>query len=212
MVAATSSRPGRPNLWVPSTLLLLTVLLFGHDLPARADRMGPGVLVAKAQWTSAWIGLHWLAVASEPSAETLLRLDPELHTARAQEAARWLASFGSDQKRLRWAVVVVQREPNTLALLHLAVRDAIAGDQCDLLQAAVAAARTLPIDSPARRSMADEFATSDALTHWGATSIAAGRKVARTARLERAARTLRSGAGARGAKPAIANRSRACLP
>jgi hypothetical protein len=212
VVAATSSRPGRPNLWVLSTILLLTVLLFGHDLPTRADRVGTDVLVAKVRWTSAWIGLHWLALASEPSAETLLRLDPELRTAQAQEAARWLARFGSHQKRLRWAVVVMKREPNTLALLRLAVRDAITADQCDLLRAAVATARTLPTDSPARRSLADEFATSDALTHWGATSVAAGRKVAHTARLERAARSLRSGAVARGAKPVNGIRSRACLP
>jgi hypothetical protein len=123
----------------------------------------------------------------------LVSLDPELRTHRAREAARWLAQSAADRRqRLRWAARLARRDPDSLPLLQLAVRTAVAGRRCDLLRAAVTAAQTLPANSPARRDLANEFATRDALDRWGGIALHAGRKVARTDRLQRAARMLRS--------------------
>jgi hypothetical protein len=120
-------------------------------------------------------------------------MDPELRTHRAREAARWLAQSAPDQRqRLRWAARLARRDPASLPLLQLAVRTAVAGRRCDLLRAAVTAAQALPANSPARRDLANEFATGHAVDRWGSTAVQAGRKVARTDHLRRAARMLRS--------------------
>src|SRR5262245_60620260 len=98
MGSATSARLTRPPIWLLSTMLLLSVLLLGYTLPARPDRIGPGLLTAKLQWSGSWLSLHWLGLLPQPSAETLVRLDPELVTQQGQEAARWLAQSASDQQ------------------------------------------------------------------------------------------------------------------
>jgi hypothetical protein len=193
MITATPARPAHPALWLLLAALLVGLLLSSHDLPARRDRVGPRILAARLQWTAAWVSLKWLGLLPAPSAEMLVRLDPELRTHRAREAARWLARSAPDQRqRLRWAAKLARRDPDTLPLLQLAVRAGVAARRCDLLRAAVTAAQTLPANSPARRDLADEFATRHALARWGSTAVQAGRKVARTGRLQRAARTLRS--------------------
>jgi hypothetical protein len=155
--------------------------------------VGPRVLGARLQWTTAWVSLKWLGLVPAPSAQMLVSLDPQLRTHRAREAARWLARSAAGQRqRLRWAARLARRDPDSLPLLQLAVRTAVAGRRCDLLRAAVTAAQTLPANSPARRDLANEFATRDALDRWGSIALHAGRKVARTDRLQRAARMLRS--------------------
>jgi hypothetical protein len=193
MITSTRSRPARPTAWPLLAGLLISLLLSSHDLPTRTDRVGPRVLGARLQWTTAWVSLKWLGLVPAPSAQMLVRLDPELRTHRAREAARWLAKSAPDQRqRLRWAARLARRDPDSLPLLQLAVRTAVAGRRCDLLRAAVTAAQTLPATSPARRDLANEFATHDALDRWGSVALQAGRKVARTDRLQRAARMLRS--------------------
>jgi hypothetical protein len=206
MITATPTRSARPAPWLLLAALLVGLLLSSHDLPASRDRVGPRILAARLQWTAAWVSLNWLGLLPAPSAETLVRLDPDLRTHRAQNAARWLARSAPDlRQRLRWAARLADRDPDTLPLLRLALRTAVAAHRCDLLRAAVAAAQTLPANAPARRDLADEFATRQALTRWGAAALQAGRRVAWTGRLQRAARTLRSappGAGrGRGSAP-----------
>ena len=193
MITSTPSRPAHPAVWPLLAGLLIGLLLSSHDLPTRTDRVGPKVLAARLQWTTAWVSLKWLGLVPAPSAQILVRLDPELRTHRAWEAAHWLAQSAPDQRqRLRWAARLAGRDPASLPLLQLAVRTAVAGRRCDLLRAAVTAAQTLAANSPARRDLANEFATRDALDRWGSIVLQAGRKVARTDRLQRAARMLRS--------------------
>jgi hypothetical protein len=152
----------------------------------------PKVLAARLQWITAWVSLKWLGLVPAPSAQMLVRLDPELRTHRTREAARWLARSAPDQRqRLRWAARLARRDPDSLPLLQLTVRTAVAGRQCDLLRAALTAAQALPANSPARRGLANEFATRDAFDRWGSIARQAGRKVARTDRLQRAVRMLR---------------------
>jgi hypothetical protein len=193
MITSAPARPAHPGVWLLLAGLLVGLLLSSHDLPARTDRVGPKVLAARLQWTTAWVSLKWLSLAPAPSAEMLVHLDPELRTHRAREAAGWLARSAPDQRqRLRWAAKLARQDPESLPLLQLAVRTAVAGRRCDLLRAAVSAAQTLQANTPARRDLANEFATRDALDRWGSTALQAGRKVARTSGLQRAARILRS--------------------
>jgi hypothetical protein len=195
MLVPPSTRPERPKPWLALTACLLGVLVFSHDLPAKPDRVGPAVLGAKLQWTAAWASLHWLGLLPAPSAGSLVQLDPELRSARAQEAARWLARHASLQQRLRWAAMLTARNPNDLPLLRQTTRDALRTGRCDLLRAAVAAGRTLPAGSTTRRAIADEFAAPDAVTRWGSTASHAARRIASTARPNGATRTPRSSAG-----------------
>lgn len=211
-MTATPARPARPTVWLLLVALLVGLVLSSHDLPVRRDRAGLRILAAKVQWTTAWVSLKWLGLLPSPSAELLVRLDPELRTRRGREAAHWLAQSAPDQRqRLRWAARLTRRDPNNLPLLQQAVRAAIAARRCDLLRAATSAAQVLPANSPARRDLANEFASRHALDRWGSVAIRAGRKVAPTTRLARAARTLRSASARAGpARGSTRGQLRAC--
>jgi hypothetical protein len=211
MMTATPARPARPTVWLLLVALLVGLLLSSHDLPVRRDRVGPRILAARLQWTTAWVSLKWLGLLPAPSAELLVRLDPELRTHRGREAAHWLAQSAPDQRqRLRWAARLARRDPDNLPLLQRAVRAAIGARRCVLLRAATSAAQALPANSPGRRDLANEFASRHALDRWGSIAIRAGRKVALTPRLARAARLLQASARSGHARGGTRARSSAC--
>ena len=112
MLDQPSRRPEHHKPWLVLTVCLLGVLISSHDLPAKPERVGPAVLGAKLQWTAAWGSFHWLGLLPSSSAASLVRLDPELHSDRAQEAARWLARHGPEPQRPRWAAMVAARNPH----------------------------------------------------------------------------------------------------
>jgi hypothetical protein len=209
MLDQPSSRPERHKPWLVLTVCLLGVLISSHDLPAQSGRVGPAVLGAKLQWTVAWGSFHWLGLLPSSSAASLVRLDPELHTDRAQEAARWLARHGPEPQRPRWAAMVAARNPTDLPLLHQTIHDALRTGRCELLRAAVAAGQALPTGSTTRNAIAEEFATPDALTRWGNTARDAGRTLV-TGKPNTAKNTRRSATG-RGTD-AHRTRSSACNP
>lgn len=209
MLDQPSTRPERHKPWLALTICLLDVLVSSHDLPAQPDRVGPAVLGAKLQWTAAWGSFHWLGLLPSSSAASLVQLDPELHSGRAQEAARWLARHASQQQRPRWAAMLAARSPHDLPLLRQTTRDALRTGRCDLLRAAIAAGQALPTGSTARSAIAEEFATPDALTRWGDTARHAARTLA-TGEPDTAKKTRRSATGyGTGAHRA---RSSACVP
>lgn len=211
MITATPARPARSAVWLLLAVLLVGLLISSHDLPARRDRAGPRILAAKLQWTTAWVSLKWLGFLPAPSAELLVRLDPELRSHRAREAAHWLAQSAPDHRqRLRWAARLARRDPNNLQLLRRAVRAAIGTHRCDLLRAATSAAQALPAKSPARRDLANEFASRHALDRWGSIAIRAGRKVAPTTRLARAAHMLQASARVGHARGSTKGRVNVC--
>lgn len=211
----TTLLPARSRRGLTSLLLtaaLLTVLLRSYEMPVMGDRTGLPLLAAKLHWTTAWTGYRWSALLRAPSARALVRLDPHLRSTSARAAARWLGQRAPDPKeRLHWASVLTARDLVNLPLLRQAVRAGVASDRCELLRAAVEAARTLPPGSTARRQLAGEFVSRQALARWGPASVKAARQVARTRRVERAARTLiaRSGRGHGPSK--VWQRSGACL-
>lgn len=209
MLDQPSRRPERHKPWLVLTVCLLGVLVSGHDLPAKSDRVGPAVLGAKLQWTAAWGSFHWLGLLPSPSAGSLVRLDPELRSGRAREAARWLARHASQQQRPRWAAMLAARNPHDLPLLRQTIRDALRTGRCELLRAAVAAGQALPMGSSARSAIAEEFATPDALARWGNTARDAARTLA-TGRPDTATRTRRSATGH--GTGAHRTRASACTP
>jgi hypothetical protein len=204
-----SRRRERSGPWLVLTVCLLGVLVSSHDLPAKSDRVGPSVLGAKLRWTAAWGSFHWLGVLPSPSAGTLVNLDPELRSDRAQEAARWLAHHAPRQQRPHWAAILAVRNPHDLPLLRQTTRDAIRSRRCDLLHAAVAAGQGLAPGSTARGVIAEELTTPDALTRWGSTAREAGRTVA-TGSPNTATTTRRSATGH--GTGAHRTRSSACIP
>jgi hypothetical protein len=155
MLDPPPERPARRNAWILLTACLLGVLVASHDLPARPDRVGPAVLGARLQWTLAWGSFHWLGLLPRPTAGSLARLDPELRSDRAQEAARWLARHGPRAERPRWAAMLAARHPEDLPLLRQTIRDALASGRCDRLRAAVAAGQAAPPGSAARSAITD---------------------------------------------------------
>jgi hypothetical protein len=210
-MTATPARPAHPTVWLLLVVLLVGLLLSSHDLPTRRDRVGPRVLAARLHWTTAWVSLKWLGFLPAPSAEQLVRLDPELRTHRGREAAHWLARSAPDlRQRLRWAARLARRDPDNLPLLQRAVRAAIGARRCDLLRAATSAAQALPANSPARRNLANEFASRHAVNRWGTIAIRAGHKVAPTGRLARAARMLQASARAGHTRASTRGRVSAC--
>ena len=209
MLDQPSRRPERHKPWIVLLVCLLGVLISSRDLPAQPDRVGPAVLGAKLQWTAAWGSFHWLGLLPSSSAASLVRLDPELYSDRAQEAARWLARHGSRQQRPHWAALLATRNPNNLPLLHQTIRDALRTGRCDLLRAAVAAGQALPTGFTTRNAIAEEFATPDALTRWGNTARHAGRALV-TGKPNTAKNTRRSASG-RGTG-AHRTRSSTCIP
>src|SRR4029450_4840323 len=115
MIPSTRSRPARPAIWPLLAGLLVGLLLSSHDLPTRTDRVGPRVLGARLEWTTAWVSLKWLGLVPAPSAQMLVSLDPELRTHRAREAARWLAQSAADRRqRLRWGAGLARGDPDSL--------------------------------------------------------------------------------------------------
>jgi hypothetical protein len=209
MLDQPSSRRERHKPWLALMVCLLGVLLSSHDLPAQPDRVGPAVLGAKLQWTAAWGSFHWLGLFPSSSAASLVRLDPDLHSRRAQEAARWLARHGSQLHRPRWAAMLAARNTNDLALLRQTIRDVLRTGRCDLLRAVVAAAKALPMGSTTRNAIAEELATPDALTRWGNDARGAAR-ILLTGKPNIATTTQRSATG-RGIG-AHRTRSSACIP
>jgi hypothetical protein len=209
MLDQPSRRPDHHKPWLVLTICLLGVLISSHDMPAKPERVGPAVLGAKLQWTATWGSFHWLGLLPSSSAASLVRLDPELHSDRAQEAARWLARHASQEQRPHWAARIAARNPHDLPLLRETIRDALKTGRCDVLRAVVATAQALAIGSAARSAIADEFTTPDALTRWGSTARTAGRTIA-NGRPNPATTTRRSATGH--GTGANRTRSSACVP
>jgi hypothetical protein len=182
MLVPPSTRPERGRSWLVLTVCLLAVLVSSSDLPSRPDRVGPAVLGAKLRWTVAWTSLHWLGLLPSPSAGLLVRLDPELRSGRAREAARWLAGHASDPERIRWAAALAARSPGDVGLLRRVVRAALDTGRCDLLRAVIAAGSSLPVGSAARTATADELAAPQTATRWGRAATDAGRRLSGTDR------------------------------
>jgi hypothetical protein len=182
MLVPPSTRPERGRHWLVLTICLLLVLVSSGDLPSRPDRIGPAVLGAKLRWTVAWTSLHWLGLLPSSSAGSLVRLDPELRSGRAREAARWLAGHTSDRERIRWATALAVRSPGEVGLLRQVIRGALDTGSCDLMQAVVTAGSSLPAGSAARAAIADELAAPQTATRWGRAATDAGHRLAGTDR------------------------------
>jgi hypothetical protein len=213
MTTLLPARSNRGVTWLLLTAALLTILLFGYEMPVAGDRTGLPLLVAKLRWTTARTGYQWSALLRPPSARTLVQLDPQLRSTQAQAAARWLAQWAPDPKeRMRWASVLTARDPKALPLLRQAVRAGLASGRCELLRAAVDAATVLPRGSMARREIADEFVGRKALARWGSTSVKAAHQVARTRRVERAARALLASSRRGHGQSEVWQRSGRCIP
>jgi hypothetical protein len=155
-------------------LLLLGVLAISRDMPT-ASASGIELLPMKLRWSLAWAGLHTTESPLTPLAAHLtLAMDSGLHTALGREAAGFLARNGAVRDRLRWSAALARTDRRSLPLLVRAVDAALETTDCELLDAAVQAAQSVPRGDRAR--VAREFGRSR-FAHWGATALRSGLRI-----------------------------------
>jgi hypothetical protein len=130
--------------------LLSTTLLATH-LGANDDRGPRRLLAVPLNRLIAWADLN-LQLAPRQGAERALRLDPELRTGLGRQGARWFATDGTPNERLRYALALAMRDSRELPLLRSAVNAARCSADPRLWKATVAtAARArLPLEKTSK--------------------------------------------------------------
>jgi hypothetical protein len=209
---ALDHRPPRRQCYGTVTLTLVLLVLFAsRDMP-EGDAHGAERLGRRIGWAIGRGSLARRSPLSWPGAALILRLDPSLETSLGRRAAAFQAVHGDLRSRLRAArALAARRDARAAPLLRQAIAAALAkGEGCDLLKAAVQAARAAPSSQGAR--LADEFTRTRVVRRWGVAAVDAGIWVADTDDSRRRLARVRSRWAATHPAAAAPGRRRPCSP
>jgi len=144
-------RPPRRGLVTFLAVGLLVTTLLATRLGAYHDRGPRRLLAVPLNHLIAWADLN-LQLAPRQGAERALHLDPALRTRLGRQGARWFATEGSPDERLRYALELARRDPRELPLLRSAVHAALCSAGPRLRKAAVATAAraSLPLEKTSK--------------------------------------------------------------
>jgi hypothetical protein len=165
-------------------VILLALLIISRDVPT-GSASGVELLRIKVGWTIAWAGLQSHSPLTPLAARLIVRMDRELETDLARNAAMTLADGGSPFERLRWSAALTRLDRHHFPLIYRAVRAALGGRDCRLLKASVVASRSLP---RADRARVARLFGRQRYVHWGPARLRAGLRVSELPELRRALR------------------------